>query len=1050
MSIPRLAIERPVTMFMISAVVVLLGAISLVRLPVDLMPDITFPSITVRVGYGGVGPQEMEQIVVRPLEQALAAVPGIEQINSTASEGSGTVRLNFAWGTDLNDAADEVRTRVDRVRGRLPPEADSPTIQKFDASAQPIIQIGVEGDYDRVTLREIAENDLVPRFERVEGVAAVTVGGGLRRQIHVELSKEKITALDLSVDRVIQAIRSENQNIPLGEVDEGDTTFLLRSPGQFQNLKEIEDLVVLTKNGVPVYLRDIALVRDTTEDVRSFQRINGRPGVQMQVAKQSGKNTVAIAEGIRAEVERTNREMPSVRLGVLQDQSTYITQSIAAVKEHVMFGAFLVIGVIFLFLRDLRSTVIICLSIPISIIGTFALLYFAGFTLNTMTFGGLALGVGMIVDASIVVLENTYRHMEMGKNRLQASLDGSEEVWSAILASTLTHVAVFVPLFFLSGVSSIMFVQLSIVVMFSLFMSLFVAVTVVPVLCSRWLKEPTHASERTGWTGRLFTASERALNGLDDFYKNRLHAALQHRPTVLIASAALTVGAVLLLPTIPSELVPQTDEGEVSVSARMPPGTRIERTEAVALQMEDIVRANVPELRSIMSSAGGGGFIGGGGSSVNINIRVGPRHERERTTDQIATDLRRVLVGVAGATITTRASGGNNQMTRLLSGGGGGGGGAGGSSRLSVEVRGEDMVVSQRLAQDVLNILRETPGIANPQVGREDGRPELAIRVDKPKAALLGLSVSGVANTIRTNISGTQAAQFRQAGKEYPIIVRLREEDRSRSESVNDVLISTPQGLVLPARNVLDLSPQRGPTQIQRKNQRRINNVNAELEAGVALGEAVKAVQARLPEVQAHAPQGYEVGFGAEVEQQARAFDQLRVLLLLGVLLVYAVMASQYESLKDPFIVMFSVPVAAIGVVLALKATGTSFSLQAYIGVIMLAGIVVSNAILLVDYTNVLRRRDGMPIREAVETAGRTRLRPILMTTLCTILGLVPMALGIGEGAELQAPLARVVIGGLLASTMVTLVLVPSVYTLFEEGWSGLRRGAAHSNPEQA
>jgi HAE1 family hydrophobic/amphiphilic exporter-1 len=441
-----------------------------------------------------------------------------------------------------------------------------------------------------------------------------------------------------------------------------------------------------------------------------------------------------------------------------------------------------------------------------------------------------------------------------------------------------------------------------------------------------------------------------------------------------------------------------------------------------------------------MSSAGGGGR-GGSGSTAQVNVQLTPRTERTRSTDEIATALRSEITGIAGATIQTRATGGNFQLSRLL-------GGGNNNSRLSVEIRGDDLADADRLSQEVLAVVRDVPGIANPQIGREDGRPELAIHVDRPKAALLGLSVSGVANTIRTNISGTQAATYRERGDEFPIIVRLREEDRMRSDSVNDVLISTPAGQVLPARNVLDLAAQTGPTEITRKNQQRVSYVNMELDADTALGDAVKAVQARLPQV--NVPKGFSIGFGAEVEQQDKAFEQLRVLLVLGVLLVYAVMASQYESLRDPFIVMFSVPVAAIGVVAALMLTATSFSLQAYIGVIMLGGIVVSNAILLVDYTNILRRRDGKPLREAVEVAGRTRLRPILMTTLTTILGLLPMALGIGEGAELQAPLARVVIGGLVASTLVTLVLVPSVYTLFEEGWTGLRRGAAHSNPEQA
>jgi HAE1 family hydrophobic/amphiphilic exporter-1 len=1039
MSVPRTAIHRPVSMFMLSAVVVLLGTISLFRLPVDLMPDVTYPTITVRVGYGGVGPSEIEQLIVRPLEQTLAAVPGLDQINSTASEGSGSVRLNFAWGTDLNEAADEVRTRMDRVRGRLPIDSDPPNISKFDASASPIMSIGVEGDFDRVTLREMAETDIGPRLERVAGVAAVTVSGGLRRQIRVELSKEKITALDLAVDRVVSTIRSENQNVPLGEVLEGDTSYLLRSQGEFQSIDQIRDLVVQTKGGVPVYLRDIANIIDSTEDLRSFTRINGKPGVRLQVSKQSGKNTVAIAEGVRAEIDRVNRDMRNIRLTLLDDQSKFIVRSMAAVKEAVYLGAFLVIAIIFIFLRNLRSTLIICTSIPISIVGTFALLYFAGFTLNTMTFGGLALGVGMIVDASIVVLENTFRHMEAGKPRMQAAIEGSEEVWSAIVASTLTHVAVFVPLLFLSGVSSIMFVQLSIVVMFSLSMSLFVAVTVVPVLCSRLLKLPVPVEQRKGVSGRLYTMSERALNGLDNGYRAIIHRALGHRLSVVGLAAALTAVAFVILPSIPTELVPQTDEGEVTVSARLASGTRIERSEQIAQRLEDMIRGSVPEATTLISSAGAGGF-GGSASSVNVTVKLVSRVDRTRTNDQIATDLRRVLVGIPGTVITTRASGGNQQLTRAL--------GGGTDSRLSVEIRGEDLDQARAIGGTVVELLKDTPGIANPQIGREEGRPEMAIRVDRPKAALLGLTVSGVANTIRTNISGTQAAMFRERGKEFPIIVRLRQEDRDRLDSVSDVLISTPQGQVLQARNLLDLNAQKGPTQIERKNQQRILRVNAELEAGTVLGDGVKAVQARLPSLAV--PQDFQVGFGAEVEAQAQAFAQLQVLLILGVLLVYAVMASQYESLRDPFVVMFSVPVAAIGVVAALKLTSTSFSLQAYIGVIMLGGIVVSNAILLVDYTNILRRRDGKPLREAVETAGRTRLRPILMTTMTTILGLVPMSLGIGEGAELQAPLARVVIGGLAASTLVTLVLVPSVYTLFEEGLTGLRHRSAPSQPERA
>jgi HAE1 family hydrophobic/amphiphilic exporter-1 len=1022
-------------MFMLSGVIILIGALSLARLPVDLMPDISFPSITVRVGYGGVGPLEMEELVTRPLEQALSAVAGLERLESTSSEGSSRVTLNFAWGTDLNEAADDVRNRLDRVRGRLPEEADAPIMFKFDASAAPIMGVGMEGDYDRVRLREIAEHELSQRLERVPGVAAVTVDGGLRRQIHVELSKEKIRALDLPVDRVVNLLRTENQNIPLGEIDEGDRTYLVRSQGQFESLREIADLVVMTRQGVPVYMRDIAEVKDSTEDFRSFTRINGKPGVRLRITKQSGTNTVAIADAVRAEVARINREVPGVTLTVLDDSSIFINRSINAVKEHAMLGGVLVMVIIFLFLRNLRATFIVFTSIPISVIGTFALLYFNGYTLNTMTFGGLALGVGMIVDASIVVLENTFRHMEHGKDRMQAAIEGSEEVWSAILASTLTHIAVFVPLLFLTGVSSILFKQLSVVVMFSLTMSLFVAVTIVPVLCSRLLKLPPPAHERRGLTGRLYTVSETFLERMDDKYKAFIHLALHHRPTVIGLGTALTIAAVLILPTIGFELMPQADEGEVQVTAELPVGTRAERAEEVALRLEGLAKEYVSEAETVITQAGGGGFFGGSASRVNMNLRLVTKDKRRRSSEEIARDLNRQLPGIIpGVIIQTRATGGNRQQSRLF---------GSEDSRIALEIRGDDLQISQQVAQAAKAVMDKVPEIRNARVGRDDGRPELAIQVDRPKAALLGLSVTGVANSIRTNVGGTQAAFFREAGNEYPIIVRLREEDRGRVEDISDILLSTSQGQVVEAKNLMTVRNQAGPTEIQRKNQERIIRVTAEPEA--TLSEALAAVNARIGEVRI--PENFNMGFGAEAEEQARAFAQLQMMLILAIILVYAVMASQYESLRDPFIIMFSVPLAAIGVVLALKLTGTTFSLQAYIGVIMLAGIVVSNAILLVDYTNVLRRRDKMPLRDAVETAGRTRLRPILMTTLATILGLVPMSLGIGEGAELQAPLARVVIGGLTASTLITLVFVPTVYTLFEEGWKGLVRPgrAAHS-----
>ena len=1050
MSIPRFAIHRPVMMSMISAIIILLGGISLTRLPVDLLPDISQPTINVRVNYTGVGPLEMEELITRPLEQQLSAVSGVRQMNSTSSEGNSQIQMNFEWGHDLNEAMDDIRTRIDRVRGRLPEDADPPVIQKFDPNSQPILRLAVEstdGALDRVALRELSEQTLSPRLERVYGVAAVTVDGGLRRQIHVELSREKTTALDLSVDRVVNVLRTENQNIPIGEIYRGDRSFLMRSQGQFENLDQIKNIVVLTKAAVPVYLKDIAEVTDSTEDIRSVLRINGKPGVRLQVTKQSGTNTVQIAQDVRAEVEKINKEVPGVKLTMLQDNAKFIERAISAVSEHVMIGSVLVILIIFLFLRSPRSTLIVATSIPISVVGTFALLYFAGMTLNPMTFGGLALGVGMVVDAAIVVLENSFRHMEHhGKDRMTASIDGSEEVWSAILASILTHIAVFVPLLFLTGVSSVMFRQLSVVVVFSLAMSLFVAVTLVPVLCSKLLKLPPPMDQRKGMFGKMSIWSERALEHMDDAYRRLLHKALAHRGIVVGLAAASVVAAALIFPTLATEFTSQTDEGQVNVNVELAQGTRIEITDPVLKRIEDSLAQLVPEATTVIVQAGSGGgnnFQGGGGavSRGTINLMLVAKDERKRSSEQIAQDLRRQLQGIPGVIVRANPAGGNQDLNRLLSGGGNNGGG-----RLSLEIRGEDLNDSKKLAQSLKDLLDNTPGVADARLGRDEGRPELAVRIDRAKAALLGVSATTLANTIRTNVSGTQAALFRQSGKEYPIVVRLREDERQNVNDVDNVLVSTTGGVVMPARNLMRIDDAVGPTQIQRKNQQRINFVSGEPE--VTLSEAVKAVQDRLPQVMGQVPKDFSVGFGAEVEQQAEAFNQLRMVLILALLLVYAVMASQYESLRDPFIIMFSVPTAAIGVVLALWLTNTAFNMQAYIGIIMLAGIVVSNGILLVDYTNILRRRDGLPLREAVELAGRTRLRPILMTSIATALGLVPMSLGLGEGSELQVPLARVVIGGLTTSLLITLVLVPTVYTIFEEGISGLFHKKAEAHVE--
>jgi HAE1 family hydrophobic/amphiphilic exporter-1 len=590
-----------------------------------------------------------------------------------------------------------------------------------------------------------------------------------------------------------------------------------------------------------------------------------------------------------------------------------------------------------------------------------------------------------------------------------------------------------------------MFGQLAAVVSFSLAMSLLVAVTIVPVLCSRLLDAPHVIHGKTGVMAGFNRSIDRFLNGIDDFYARMLHRALVHRPTVFAVGFGLFVVAIVLIPRIGFEFSPQTDEGEVTVDIELAQGSRIERTEAVAIALEDKVKQLVPEARMLITQAmggGGGGFGGGSTNRANINVRLVPRDERKRSNDEIAQQLRRELSGIPGVIVRARMSGGQQNMMRGM-------GGNNGDGRLSIQILGHDLQTSTQIAQDLKTLLDSTPGIADSRLQQQEGRPELSVRVDRDKAALLGLTVTGVANTIRTNVAGTQAAMFREAGNEYPIVVRLRQADREEVSEVGDVLLNSSSGQVLPAKNVMVIDRGTGPQSIERTNQERVQRVNAETE--VTLSEAVKNVQARLGEISV--PKDFAVGFGNEVEEQNRSFRELQLVLILAIVLVYTVMASQYESLRDPFIIIFSIPLAAIGVVGMLMLTKTPFSMQAYIGVIMLAGIVVSNAILLVDYTNTLRHRDKMELRKAIEVAGRHRLRPILMTSICTGLGLVPMAIGIGEGAELQAPLARVVIGGLITSTMITLLFVPAMYTLFEEGWSGIfKKGAAQppAAPEAA
>ncbi|MCE5251954.1 efflux RND transporter permease subunit [bacterium] len=1021
MNIASGSIHRPILTTIIFLIIITLGLVSFWRLSIDLMPEVTYPSISVRTTYGNVGPQEMEELITRPIEEALAAVQGVEEITSSSTEGQSTVRVAFTWGTDLDVAANDIRDRIDRIMGRLPEDIERPTIFKFDVSAFPIVFLGVSSNMNALDLRRLVDDQVKYRLERVPGVAAVNIYGGLTREIHVDLQAPKLKALGLSTEAIISALQNENRNVPAGLYEKGNLEVLIRTQGEYRSLDEIRDTVVTIRDGTPIQIRDVADVEDSWEEVRREYRINGTPGVRLSINKQSGSNTVKVAEAVQVEMERINRDIPQIQLVTLTDTSIYIKQSINNVGVSTLLGGILAVLILFLFLRNLSSTAIIATAIPISIIATFGLIYFGGFTLNIMTFGGLALGIGMLVDSAIVVLENIYRHRESGENPIKSSLDGTSEVWSAIVASTLTTLVVFIPVIFIRGMSGIMFQQMAYVVTFSLMCSLIVALTLVPMLGSRFLKyQPVQHFTGENWLHRIYALSEETFKKVEQQYSQVLQWALGHRKIIIITTVGLFVISVPLVRFIGVELMPAADESEVRVTVEMAVGTRLEVLDQATRTVEKIIIKEVPERKSILSSVGGGGYMSSGGHTSSLTIPLVPKSQRKRSSEQVANDLRRVLSGLPGVTIRTRAGQGLF-LLRM---------GSSSTDNISVEIRGYDLAVAQDLAQRVNEVVKQVPGITDTQISREEGNPEQVIRVDRQKAADLGLSVSRIGDALETAVGGTTASYFREGGKEYRILVRLSEEDRKDLSELLDLTVVNNRGEPVILRNVVTSTPLEGPVRIERKDQERIITVNANF-TGRDMGSVIKDIRKELTTVPK--PKDFTTLFGGDYEEQQKAFHELLVGFLLAIFLVYMVMAGQFESFRDPFIVLFSIPMALIGIVVTMIMTNTTFSMQAFIGCIMLAGIVVNNAILLVDYTNQLRRIHGMELIEAVKIAGSRRLRPILMTTMTTVLGLLPLSFGMGEGGEAQAPLARVVIGGLLSSTLITLVLVPVVYSVFEQ-----------------
>jgi hydrophobic/amphiphilic exporter-1 (mainly G- bacteria), HAE1 family len=1023
----QLSVRRPIFTTMVTLIIILLGAVSLSRLRIDLLPNIELPTITITTRYHGASPEVMERLVTRIVEEIVATVPGVIEMTSTSSEGISRVRVTFAWGTDIDTAALDVLATLEDEINELPEDIVRPRVSKFDIDSYPVVLLGITGDLDPVELTGFIEDQIRYRFARIPGVAQVDIFGGYDREVRIELDPERINAFGLPLDRVIDAIRDANLDLPAGKIEQGRYEVTLRAPAEFIDLDQIRSTVIYQEKGVTVELGQIAEVRDTYEKRQRIVRVNGERGIRVAIRKQAEANTVEVSRMVLAEIEAANESYPQVRIVPVTSQGNFIERSIANVSRSVMYGGGLAMVVLLFFLRNFRSTLVISLSIPISMLATFALIYLSGFTLNLMTLGGLALGVGMMVDSSIVVLENIFRRRhEQNEEPAAAAVEGTREVATAIFASTVTTLVIFLPVIFVRGVAGVLFRELAYVIMFALVCSLLVSFTLVPMLASRLLRLPLPQKQaRTSWSLRPAVMAEELYKGVEAGYHSLLRGALAHRAVTVGAALALLASSLLLLPFIGTEFLPPSDEGEVRVTGEMEVGTRLDLVDRQTGLMEDIVFRAVPETVSSVVSVGS--WLASSAAQGQINLSLTPSTERERSNTEIAADLRRRLAGaVPGMEIRTRAPQGQFLLERLL----------GGDEGLTVEIRGYDLETLDELAAKVADTVAQVPGITDVSTSFDVGIPQQEIRVDRYKIADLGLSVRDVTEVLETAVAGSKAGEFRAEGNSHRILVQLKDAEKRTMDEILDLTLTTAGGEQVALRNVVSSHASRGPVVINRKDQQRVAGIQANI-AGRDLGSVAADIEDRLDRIPR--PAGYTLEVAGSFEEQQRAFAELMLSLILALILVYMVLACQYESLRSPVVVMVSVPLAAVGVLLMLFLTETTLNLQSYIGCIMLGGIVVNNAILLVDQTGRLSRT-GMGIHDSLVEAGRRRLRPILMTTLTTILAMLPLALGIGEGADAQAPLARAVVGGLIGSTLITLMLIPVVYSLMYAGPAGRQR----------
>lgn len=1021
MKLIEVAVKRPVTVAMGVVTLLLFGVISLTELKVNLLPDLSYPTLTVRTEYLGAAPAEIETLITKPVEESVGVVKNVRTVKSISRAGQSDVILTFNWGSDMDMAGLDVREKLEVLT--LPLEATRPLILRFDPSTDPILRLALAVDNAPATavsgpnealrmkiLRRFADEGLKKRLEPVPGVAAVKISGGLEDEVHIDIDTEKLAQLGISVNQLNQRLAAENVNVSAGRLEDGSQRYLVRTINQFSSIDDIGQVIISTGSGRPVYLEDIATVTQDHKEREAIIRSNAQEAVEIAIYKEGDANTVTVTRAVREALKRLDDELPEgMQLLTVDDQSVFIHNAIQQVTQAALFGGLLAMLVIFLFLRDIASTVIIALAIPVSIVATFFLMGRAGISLNIMSLGGIALATGLLVDNAIVVLENIARYRADGSNRFAAAVNGAREVGAAIVASTLTTIAVFLPLAFVQGVAGQLFSDQALTVTFALVISLLVATTVIPTLSARLSRR----HKRLPVNGHADDAGGRWLAVIRNYYVQCLEWALRQRAIVLLAATVLLFAACAFLVRQDLELIPQLAQGTYEVTLELPPGSPLQRTDDLLANVQQAAQ-NIDEIDFAYGVSGTGNRIDANPTESGENIGrllIGLKSPDALNEQRSMQKLRRVIQQTPGVEA-------NFTRPALLSF----------TKPIEIEVVGYDLPNLKKASEQVAGRLRQSDRFVDIESSMAQGHPEVQVVFDQERAAALGLTVKEISDQLVNTVRGAVATRYSWRDRKIDVLVRAAEVDRSSIDDIRQLVINPQSTRPVTLQSVAEIVVTEGPAEIRRADQQRVAVVSANLAYG-ALSAALDEVDRLLQN--APVPPGFNVQVVGQNEELQDSTRSLLLALALAVFLVYLVMASQFESLIQPLVILFSVPLAAVGVALAVLLTGISLSVMVFIGLIMLAGIVVNNAIVLLDLINHLRAA-GMPRAEAIVQAGKQRLRPILMTTMTTIMGLLPMALGLGEGAEIRAPMALTVISGLLVSTVLTLVVIPVVYALLD------------------